>query len=106
MYNLVICEKPSVAASIAAVLNAKKREDGFFSGNGYLISWCFGHLLELAPPDAYDAKYSKWRYEDLPIIPQTWKHVPAKDKAAQLKILKDLRIHCSLQWRTRARKTR
>jgi len=90
MFSLVITEKPSVAASIAAVLNAKKREDGFFSGNGYLISWCFGHLLELAPPDAYGEKYTKWRYEDLPIIPQTWKHVPAKDKAAQLKILKDL----------------
>jgi DNA topoisomerase-3 len=89
MYILVVTEKPSVAASIAAVLNAKKREGGFFSGNGYLVSWCIGHLLELAPPDAY-GKYAKWRYADLPIIPQTWKHVPAKDKEAQLKILKDL----------------
>jgi DNA topoisomerase-3 len=90
MFSLVITEKPSVAASIATVLNAKKREDGFFSGNGYLVSWCYGHLLELAPPDAYDEKYAKWKYADLPIIPQVWKHVPAKDKAAQLKILKEL----------------
>lgn len=55
--KLVVCEKPSVAASIAAVLDAKKREDGFLMGNGYLVSWCFGHLAELADADAYDEKY-------------------------------------------------
>ncbi|GHV12274.1 DNA topoisomerase [Clostridia bacterium] len=58
-------------------------------GSGYIISYCFGHLLELAPPDAY-GQYKKWRYEDLPIVPDVWKHTPAKDKAAQLKILKEL----------------
>jgi len=87
---LVITEKPSVARSISAVLNAKERKDGFFIGNGYIISWCAGHLLELAAPNAYDEKYAKWRYADLPIIPDEWKHIPSKEKAAQLKILKEL----------------
>jgi DNA topoisomerase IA len=68
MYNLIICEKPSVAASISAVLGANKRENGFFIGGNHIVAWCFGHLLELAPPDAYDERYSKWRYEDLPIV--------------------------------------
>ena len=90
MHKLVICEKPSVAAALANVLGAKTRESSFYCGNGYIISWCFGHLLELAPPDAYGAQYAKWRYADLPIIPQTWKHVPVKDKSAQLKALKEL----------------
>jgi DNA topoisomerase-3 len=88
--RLVLAEKPSVAASIAAVLGASKRGNGCFEGNGYIVSYCFGHLLELAPPDAYDEKYAKWRYEDLPIVPEKWKHTPTKDKAAQLKILKEL----------------
>ena len=60
-YRLVVCEKPSVARSIAAVLGAGKREDGFLSGGGYLVSWCFGHLAELSDADAYDEKYGKWR---------------------------------------------
>ena len=75
---LVVCEKPSVGASIAAVLGANERGDGFFSGNGYIVSWAFGHLLEPAPPDAYDKKYEKWRYTDLPIIPQNWLYAVAK----------------------------
>ena len=60
-YRLVVCEKPSVARSIAAVLGAGKRGDGFLSGGGYLVSWCFGHLAELSDADAYDEKYGKWR---------------------------------------------
>ena len=88
--QLVIAEKPSQAKSYADALGANSRKDGYFEGTDYLVAWCFGHLLELAPPDAYDEKYAKWRYEDLPIVPQNWKHVPAKDKAAQLKILKEL----------------
>ena len=67
---LVICEKPSQAQSYATVLSASKRENGYFSGSGYIIAYCFGHLLELAPPDAY-GDYAKWRYADLPIIPST-----------------------------------
>ena len=66
-YRLVVCEKPSVARSIAAVLGAGKRGDGFLSGGGYLVSWCFGHLAELSDADVYDEKYGKWRREDLPI---------------------------------------
>ena len=91
MYNLVLAEKPSVAKSIAAVLGANKRKDGYYTdGNSHIVSWCYGHLLELASPDAYDERYAKWRYEDLPIVPQKWKHVPAKGKEEQLKTLKDL----------------
>ncbi len=89
MLKLVIAEKQSVAKSISAVLKANKREDGFFIGNGYIVSYCAGHLLELAPPDAY-GEYAKWRYTDLPIVPDKWKHIASKGKAAQLKILKDL----------------
>ena len=65
--KLVLAEKPSVAQSIAKVLGAAKREDGYLEGNGYVVSWCVGHLVELAQPEAYDAKYSKWAYADLPI---------------------------------------
>ena len=82
--KLIITEKPSTARSIASVLRANKRGDGFLEGNGYIVSWCFGHLLELAPPDAYDKHFKRWRYADLPIVPQKWKHIPTKDKAAQL----------------------
>jgi DNA topoisomerase-3 len=96
--RLVISEKPSVAASIAAVLGANTRKDGYFEGNGYIVSYCYGHLLELAVPDAYGEQYAKWRYEDLPIIPSTWKHVPAKDKAPQLKTLKELLTRSSLEY--------
>ena len=90
MYRLVVTEKPSVARQISAVLDARERKDGFFIGSGYIVSWCAGHLLELAAPDAYGKQYAKWRYADLPIIPDEWKHNPCKEKAAQLKILKEL----------------
>ena len=65
--KLVLAEKPSVAQSIAKVLGAAKREDGYLEGNGYVVSWCVGHLVELAQPEVYDAKYSKWAYADLPM---------------------------------------
>lgn len=61
--KLVLAEKPSVAQSIAKVLGAAKREDGYLEGNGYVVSWCVGHLVELAQPEVYDAKYSKWAYQ-------------------------------------------
>ena len=64
-YKLVIAEKPSVAQSIAKVIGADKREDGYLEGNGYIVSWCVGHLVELASPEFYDEKYEKWRYDDL-----------------------------------------
>ena len=90
MYKLVVSEKQSVAKSISAVIGASKREGNAFVGNGYIVSWCAGHLLELAAPDAYGENLAKWRYADLPIIPDKWKYAPLKGKEAQLKVLKDL----------------
>ena len=89
-HKLVIAEKPSVAQSIAAVLGAKQRHDGYLSGNGYLVSWCFGHLAELAGADVYDEKYAKWRYDDLPILPASWRFTLKADKAKQFELLRDL----------------
>lgn len=89
-YRLVVSEKPSVAKSIAAVLDAKKREDGYLFGNGFIVSWCFGHLAELSDADAYDEKYGKWRREDLPILPEAWQYTVARDKKKQLDLLRTL----------------
>ena len=69
MSKLVICEKPSVAKSIASALGVTSRADGYFEGGGWLISWCIGHLVGLADAAAYDDRYKKWRYEDLPSCP-------------------------------------
>ena len=88
--KLVIAEKPSVAQSIAAVLGATKRNDGYLSGGGYLVSWCFGHLAELASADVYDEKYAKWRYDDLPILPASWRFTLKADKSRQFELLRDL----------------
>ena len=89
-YRLVVCEKPSVARSIAAVLGAGRRGDGFLSGGGYLVSWCFGHLAELSDADAYDEKFGKWRREDLPILPDSWQYTVARDKQKQMNTLRTL----------------
>ena len=88
--KLVISEKPSVAQSIAAVIGAKQRSDGYLQGGGYLVSWCLGHLAELAAADAYDEKYAKWRYDDLPIVPENWRFTVGKDKCRQFDILRTL----------------
>lgn len=85
--KLVIAEKPSVAMSLAAVLGANEKKDGYLEGGGYLVSWCVGHLLELAQPEAYGEQYSKWRYSDLPILPEEWKYEVPKDKKKQLDLL-------------------
>ena len=94
--KLVIAEKPSVAMSLAAVLGATERKDGYLEGSGYLVSWCAGHLLELAQPEAYKEQYAKWRYEDLPILPENWKYEVPKDKKTQLallcRLMKDKRV--------------
>ena len=90
MNKLILAEKPSAARSIAAVLNANERGGGFFMGSGYIVSYCAGHLLELATPEKYDESYAKWRYTDLPIIPEVWKHIPAQGKAAQLEVVRSL----------------
>ena len=89
-YKLVIAEKPSVAQAIAKVIGADKREDGYLEGNGYIVSWCVGHLIELAPPEAYDEKYEKWRYSDLPILPSEWNYQIAEATRKQFGILKKL----------------
>lgn len=88
--NLVIAEKPSVAQSIAAVIGATSKKDGYMEGSGYLVSWCVGHLVELAPANAYDEKYAKWTYDDLPILPASWQYSVANGKEKQLKILRKL----------------
>ena len=90
MYKLVISEKPSVGKSIAAVLGANERKDGYFMGNGYIVSWCFGHLAELTDAEAYDEKYGKWSKEDLPILPDVWQYTVTRDKKKQLDLLRAL----------------
>ena len=88
--TLIIAEKPSVAATIAAALGAKEKNDGYIAGNGYLVSWCVGHLVQLAEAAAYGEQYKKWSYDSLPILPQEWQYAVASDKGKQFKILKDL----------------
>ncbi len=88
--RLVIAEKPSVGMSIASVLGAKDRKDGYIEGRDYIVSWGFGHLAELANADTYDEKYAKWRYEDLPIVPANWKYKVSRDKYSQFETLKKL----------------
>ncbi len=90
MSKLVICEKPSVAKSIASALGVTSWADGYFEGNGYLVSWCIGHLVGLADAAAYDDRYKKWRYEDLPILPDPFRYVVSEEKAAQFHILRSL----------------
>ena len=94
--KLVIAEKPSVAMSLAAVLGANEKKDGYLEGGGYMVSWCVGHLLELAQPEAYGEQYARWRYGDLPLLPETWKYEVPKDKKKQLdllcRLMKDKRV--------------
>ena len=88
--KLVIAEKPSVAQSLSAVIGATARKDGYLEGSGWRVSWCVGHLAGLADADSYDPKYAKWRYDDLPILPEHWQMVVGKDKKKQFDILKKL----------------
>lgn len=88
--RLVIAEKPSVAQSIGAVLGANSGKDGYMEGSGYIVTWCVGHLVGLAPADYYNEKYAKWQYKDLPILPQNWKYVISKGKEKQMKIIGQL----------------
>lgn len=87
---LVIAEKPSVAQSIANVLGASSRKDGYLEGNNYIVSWCVGHLVGLADASSYDERFAKWRYSDLPIVPEEWLFEVPKDKQKQFKVLRDL----------------
>ena len=88
--KLVLAEKPSVAQSIAKVLKADKRCDGYLEGNNYVVSWCVGHLVELAQPENYDVKYTKWKYDDLPIIPTSWLYQVSSATNKQFKVIKKL----------------
>ena len=88
--KLIVAEKPSVAMSYAKVLGATSRQDGYLEGNGYLVSWCVGHLVELAPPNVYDAKYVKWSIADLPILPQKWQYLVSASTKKQFGILQKL----------------
>lgn len=88
--KLVVAEKPSVAQSLAAVLGANQKKQGYLQGNDWLVSWCVGHLVGLAPADAYDPKYSEWAHEDLPIIPKQWKFTVSPDKKEQFHVLSGL----------------
>ena len=87
---LVIAEKPSVAQSYAKNLSAYKKQDGYMEGENCLVSWCLGHLAEYARPEEYDERYAKWQFDDLPIIPETWKLQVSADKKKQFSVLKDL----------------
>ncbi|GHU52748.1 DNA topoisomerase [Clostridia bacterium] len=87
---LVVAEKPSVAQSIASVLGAKARKSGYIEGNNYIVSWCVGHLIELAQPDSYDEKYKKWAVKDLPIIPDKWKYAVSSSTKEQFAVLKEM----------------
>ena len=88
--RLVIAEKPSVGQSLAKVIGATKSGDGYLEGNGFIVSWCVGHLVELAEPQAYDERYEKWRKEDLPIQPDSWKYRVSPATRKQFGILKEL----------------
>ncbi|MBT9667546.1 DNA topoisomerase 3 [Roseburia hominis] len=88
--KLVLAEKPSVAMSLSKVIGADQRGDGYMEGNGYLVSWCVGHLVELSQPEAYDEKYAKWRYDDLPILPEHWQYQVSASTKKQFGILKKL----------------
>jgi DNA topoisomerase III len=87
---LVVAEKPSVAQSIAMALVVTERKDGFIEGNGYVVSWCIGHLVALADADMYDEKYKKWSLDTLPIIPSEWQYIVSADKNKQFNVLKKL----------------
>ena len=88
--RLVICEKPAVSMAVANVLGAKTRRNGYMEGNGYIVSWCFGHLAEFAHAETYNERFKRWRYDDLPIVPDAWEYVVGKDKGEQFATLRDL----------------
>ena len=94
--KLVIAEKPSVGVALAKVIGAKQRRDGYFEGNGYIVSWCVGHLVRMANPDKYDEKYAKWKIEDLPIFPEEYlyelNHKTKKQFALLKKLMQDKKV--------------
>jgi len=89
-YELVISEKPSVARSIAGVLGATEKHNGYLQGGGYIVTWCIGHLVSMCEAGSYDERFKKWRYEDLPILPQEWKYIIPAEKKKQFDIIREL----------------
>ena len=89
-FRLVIAEKPSMAQTIAAALGIKGKQDGYIEGGGYLISWCVGHLVQLAEAAAYGEQYKKWSFDSLPILPEEWQYAVDPDKGKQFKTIKEL----------------
>ena len=90
MSKLIIAEKPSVAKSIASALGASSRADGFYEGSGLIVSWCVGHLVSPLDAGGYDERFKKWRYEDLPILPEPFRYAPIPGKEAALDNVKHL----------------
>ncbi|MBN2794771.1 MAG: DNA topoisomerase III, partial [Clostridia bacterium] len=88
--KLVIAEKPSVARTIASVLGASEKKEGYIQGNAYIVTWCIGHLVTLATPEMYDANYDKWQYSDLPILPSSWKLQVKEKTKKQYKVIEKL----------------
>lgn len=88
--KLIIAEKPSVAQSIAAALGIREKKEGYLEGLNAIVSWCIGHLVELAPANAYDERYAKWRAADLPILPHEWQYVVSESTKKQFHVLKAL----------------
>ena len=87
MYNLIITEKPSVARTISKVLGVTTLRDGYLEGSGWLVSWCVGHLVELAPPGAYDPRLERWERADLPILPERWQYLVSSSTKRQFDVL-------------------
>ena len=90
MKMLIIAEKPSVSQAIAGVLGVRGRRDGYLEGNRALVTWCLGHLVELAQAEAYDARYARWSRDDLPIVPDPWAFVPREKTRKQLDLIRRL----------------
>lgn len=88
--DLVIAEKPSVAMNIAGILGAENNCNGYMEGNGYIVTWCIGHLIELAEPDKYREEWGKWSYDSLPVMPEHWKYQIKEDTKGQYKTVKSL----------------
>ena len=88
--ELIIAEKPSVGRAIAAVLGANEAAEGYLQGRGMIVTWCVGHLVELAMPEDYRKEYAHWRYQDLPIIPEKWKYNISRESAKQFGIVSSL----------------
>ena len=97
--KLIISEKPSVGKNIADVIGATEKKDGYYEGDNYIVSWCVGHLVELAQPQEYNAVYERWTYDTLPIVPDEWKYSIKPDTKAQYKVLREVNMTDSIKQR-------